>query len=118
MEKTAADFLDEAAKTFRDRNAVYGDNFKRVGAVMAALFPEGITLKTEDDHNRFHIFALCVIKMTRYTQNWNVGGHADSIHDNTVYSAMLEAIDAEIKGRSKKEPPEANILGGDGQRDI
>lgn len=99
--KSAADFLDEAAQTFRDRNAVYGDNFKRVGAVMAALFPDGITLKTEDDHNRFHIFALCVIKLTRYTQNWSKGGHPDSIHDNTVYSAMLEAIDAEIAGRAK-----------------
>lgn len=97
--RTAADYLDEGAKTYRERNAVYGDNFKKVGAVMAALFPEGVFIQSADDWNRLHIFLLGIVKQTRYVTNWDKGGHADSVHDNTVYSAMLEAIDQEIRER-------------------
>lgn len=101
--KTAADFLEDCAKTFRERNAVYGNNYLNVGNALAAMFPDGITLKTPEDHNRFHIFVLMVVKMTRYANNWNIGGHADSMHDNTVYSAMLESIDANAHAaRSEK----------------
>ncbi len=101
---SAADILAEAAETYRARNAVYGDNFMKVGKIMEALFPDGIVLSTADDHNRFHIFALAVIKMTRYVQNWNAGGHKDSIHDMTVYCAMLESIDSIIE-KSNVEMP-------------
>lgn len=96
---SGADILQEAAQTYRKRNAVYGDNFLKVGKIMAALFPDGITLRSEDDHNRFHIFMLAVVKQTRYVHSWAAGGHADSSHDLTVYSAMLEAIDEEIRNR-------------------
>jgi hypothetical protein len=99
--KTAAEFLREDAKIFEERNAVYGNNYLNVGGAMAAFFPDGVTLKTADDHNRFHIFMLGVVKLSRYCVNWDKGGHADSIHDNTVYSAMLESIDEEIRSRAK-----------------
>lgn len=95
--KDAAKILREAAQTFEDRNAVYGNNFLNVGKVMAGFFPDGLKVKSADDWNRLHIFLLQVIKMTRYVNNWQVGGHPDSIHDNTVYSAMLEMIDELIK---------------------
>lgn len=97
--KTAAEFLREGAQTFEDRNKVYGNNYLNVGGAMAALFPDGVSLKTADDFNRFHIFMLGIVKVSRYANNWNAGGHADSIHDNTVYSAMLESIDNEIRKR-------------------
>lgn len=99
--KPASEFLRDAAKTFDDRNKIYGNNYLNVGGAMAALFPDGVTLKTADDHNRFHIFMLGVVKLSRYCNNWDKGGHADSMHDNTVYSAMLESIDEEIKRRAK-----------------
>lgn len=92
MSRTAADILREAALTYEERNKVYGDNYLRVGVVMAGFFPEGVILKTVEDFNRFHIFMLGVVKQTRYTVNWK-DGHRDSTRDNTVYSAMLEAID-------------------------
>lgn len=97
--KTADQFLTEAAETFKARNAVYGNNYLNVGGAMASLFPKGVTLKTADDFNRFHIFMLGVVKLSRYCNNWEKGGHADSMHDNTVYSAMLESIDAEINNQ-------------------
>lgn len=89
----AHEILHKAAYLFQERNVIYGDNYKRVGEVMKGLFPNGITLTSVHDHNRFHILMLMVVKLSRYTMNWEKGGHQDSIRDNTVYSAMLEMID-------------------------
>jgi hypothetical protein len=89
----ADQILSEAAKTFAERNKVYGDNYLNVGRVFVALFPEGLTLKTVKDFNRFHLFMLSVVKLTRYCNNWDKGGHQDSIHDSTVYNAMVESVD-------------------------
>lgn len=97
--KKAFEILREAAETYEERNKVYGDNYIKVGGVMEALFPDGLTLKTADDWNRMHIFILGVVKQTRYVTSWNSGGHRDSCRDNTVYSAMLEEIDTEIENR-------------------
>lgn len=91
---TKADqILSEAAQTYRERNAVYGNNFERAGKALNALFPNGINLKTVDDQTRFQIFNLIIVKLSRYAVNW-YDGHKDSIHDALVYCAMLEAIDA------------------------
>lgn len=94
--KIAADYLSEAADTYRERRKVYGDNYLTVGRAMVAFFPDGIKLKTEDDHNRFHIFMLKIVKLTRYAVNWDRGGHADSLLDDAVYCSMLMEIDANI----------------------
>lgn len=104
--------MSESAATFKSRNAEYGDNWRMVGETMKALFPNGVTLRTADDHNRFHIFMLKIVKLSRYAINWEKGGHQDSIHDDGVYSAMLEMIDGEIsekraafaEGLKVKEP--------------
>jgi hypothetical protein len=88
--KTAADILAEMAETFRERNKVYGDNYKRVGAVMAAMFPEGVMLATEEDYNVWHLFELMVVKMTRFANSGLT--HEDSIHDAAVYAAMVESL--------------------------
>lgn len=93
IKRTAADILESAGNTFRERNKVYGDNFLRVGNMMAAMFPEGLILKTQQDWNRMHMLLLMVVKQSRYATNWDKGGHKDSIHDATVYGAMLEMID-------------------------
>lgn len=94
-ENRADNLLIKAAELFKERNAVYGDNFRMVGAVMAALFPNGLTVKTVDDWNRLHIFLLGVVKDTRYVINWKTG-HPDSVGDAIVYKAMLDMIDREI----------------------
>lgn len=96
------EILTEAGALFKARNAVYGDNWNMVGNVLQGMFPNGVTLKTAHDHNRFHILSLMAVKMTRYTVNWNKGGHQDSIRDNTVYSAMQEFIDALGSGEDGK----------------
>lgn len=102
MSKSPHQLLREGAETFEQRNKVYGDNYTRVGKALAALFPAGLVLRTPDDHNRFQIFNLIVVKLSRYCVNWDEG-HQDSIHDAMVYCAMLEAIDATIDEKQKAE---------------
>lgn len=90
MKKDASVILDDMSDTFRERNKVYGDNYKRVGDVMAALFPNGVVLRTPEDFNRWHLFELKIVKLTRFA----VSGltHKDSIHDDAVYAAMVESL--------------------------
>lgn len=88
--KDPAALLEEMAETFRERGEMYKNNYRQIGAVMAALYPDGITLKTIDEHNRFHLFLMMQIKMTRLV-NMNLH-HQDSCHDIGVYSAMLESL--------------------------
>lgn len=89
VEAKAHDILDDMAATFRERNAVYGDNYKMVGPMMKVLFPEGVPAELLHSH-QFHLFELKLVKLSRFA----ISGlsHIDSIHDDAVYSAMIEAI--------------------------
>ena len=87
--------LGSMAKTFREKNKIYGDNYKNVGTVMASLFPNGISLKTEEDFNTWHLFELIIVKLTRFANSKRT--HKDSIHDIGVYSAMIESLMPEEK---------------------
>ena len=94
--KTAADTLEDMAATFRERNAVYGDNYLRLGQSMHALFPQGLTVATPEDWTRLYFFMLTQVKLSRYATNFSKGGHADSAHDSAVYGALLETYDERI----------------------
>lgn len=96
---TAASILDEMAKTFRERNVVYGDNYKMVGKIMAVLFPNGAP--PELLHNeQFHLVELIIVKLSRYA----ISGlsHQDSIRDMGVYCAMCESILNQSQTKDKK----------------
>lgn len=86
--RTADEILTAMAATYRERNAVYGDNFRTVAPTIAALFPNGVPseLVTTD---RWHLFELIIVKLSRFAQS-NLT-HTDSIHDAGVYAAMIEA---------------------------
>jgi len=90
MENDAADILAEMADTFRERNKIYGDNYKTVGNVMLALFPDGMSHKTDHDYNIWHLMELAVVKLTRLANSKMT--HKDSVHDAAVYLAMLESM--------------------------
>lgn len=87
--------LQEAAAVFAERNAIYKDNYKKVGAVMRALFPDGVPpdVSTSDT---FHLFELIMVKLTRFVNSGMT--HADSITDVTNYAAMIAA---DLKGKQK-----------------
>jgi len=95
MNKNPAKILEEMANTFRERNKVYGDNWKVVGEVMTSLFPNGVVLKTEEDYNIWHLFELLVVKITRFANSELK--HQDSIHDTAVYAAMIEGMITKLK---------------------
>jgi hypothetical protein len=76
--------------TFNERKARYGLNYLMIGKVMAALFPDGYTLKTEDDWNKMHLYLMMMVKATRLA-NTNLT-HEDSCHDSAVYASMLNGL--------------------------
>lgn len=81
--------LEQAAATFAERNAVYQDNYKAVGPIMAALFPDGAPPELlHSDH--FHLLELIVVKLTRFARTGST--HKDSMRDIAVYAAMIESI--------------------------
>lgn len=90
--KKVPEILEEAAATYRQRNSLYGDNYKKFGQIMSILYPQWLMLSKEEDFNRLGIFVQCLSKLTRYAENLENGGHKDSAHDLCVYAAMLEEL--------------------------
>lgn len=91
--RSVPEALEEAAGIYRQRNAIYGDNYKNIGAIMRAMFPGPVTLKTEHDFRRYGVFFRMMDKMTRYAENFESGGHKDSMDDIAVYAMILQELD-------------------------
>jgi hypothetical protein len=87
-----ADALKRVASILLSRDADYKGSDEMLAAVMSDLFPNGVTLATPEEHHRFHIFMLMIVKVTRYARNWE-GGHEDSLCDLAAYAGMLIALD-------------------------
>lgn len=98
-ETTAADVLSAMADTFRERNKVYGSNYLMVSKLVKVMFPDGVPPGlVETDH--WHLFELKLVKLSRFA----ISGltHIDSIHDDAVYAAMIEAI---LSNNATKDAP-------------
>lgn len=93
------DRLRKAAGIYDERNALYGDNYKRFGKIMTQIFPDGLVIKTADDWNRVGIWVQKMAKVTRYAAQFTKGGHEDSLDDDAVYTMMLQELDEEIRSR-------------------
>ncbi len=93
-QKKPDEILESMAETFRERGKIYGDNYLRIGNVLLQLFPEGITLSTPAEHNRYHLFMMIIVKLTRLAAADLQ--HIDSAHDLSVYGAMLESVLREL----------------------
>lgn len=89
-----ADELVSKAKLFAQRAALYGNNYVRFGPIMAQLMAtQKLDPASEKDMARFGVFVQVVSKITRYAENFNRGGHDDSLDDIAVYAMMLKALD-------------------------
>lgn len=104
------EYLINAARMYADKSKVYGNNYLQFGKIMSAMFPNGLTVRTEDEWNRLHLLIMGMVKKTRYANNFNKGGHEDSIIDDIVYLAMLHQVDDIAMHREAAE-----IFGGDGE---
>jgi hypothetical protein len=93
MTKSVPQALNDLGALYEERNALYKDNYKNFGKTLVGLLPDGITLKTEEEFNRFAIFMQMVHKQSRYAHSILSGGHPDSLDDISVYSQMLREYD-------------------------
>jgi hypothetical protein len=89
------DRLVVLGRLYKQRNALYGDNYKHFGHVMVGMFPQGVTLETEEEFNRFTLLINIVHKATRYARGLKAGGHIDSLDDIAVYAQMAQEFDDE-----------------------
>jgi len=98
-----SEIIDSAKKTHEERGKQYGEmGWLNHAAVLKAMFPEGLTLKTEEEFGRFALFNLQLTKIIRYSKSIDRGGHQDSTHDLGVYSFLLEQYDAIMKQKLSK----------------
>lgn len=91
------DRLKLLGELFLKRNKTYGAAYKFFGKTLLGMFPDGLSLKTEEDFNRFALFVLLTGKLTRYARVFSEGGHPDSLDDTSVYAQMLSEYDEEVK---------------------
>ena len=99
----AGDILERLSELFRKKNKGYGATYLTQGQIMTALFPDGVILKTVEDFNRFYVVDEMVMKFQRYCRKFVEGGHLDSIHDTSIYGAMLAELDENILIRKEKK---------------
>ena len=85
--------LSRIAEIYKERNALYGDNYKHFGRTLIGMFPQGLALNTEEEFNRFALFLNILHKLTRYARSINSAGHGDSLDDMAVYAMMLRETD-------------------------
>lgn len=90
LEPTVPALLDAAKETFHERREQHGRADVTFGAVMAALFPNGVTLMDENDQRAFQMLGHVVGKLTRFVNSGMK--HKDSIHDTITYAALLESM--------------------------
>lgn len=91
--------LDRAKRIFLERNAQYRDNYRQMGPLLLALFPNGKipAITNEADAGRINLMIDCLGKLQRYAYAFEEGGHADSADDLIVYAAMLREQTKEPK---------------------
>ena len=94
MGQSAPDNLERGAATYRQRNPLYGNNYKQIGTVLKVLFRNGVPTMDEAGWNRYAAWMALLQKTIRYAISLerDGSGHADSAHDAMVYAAMLEEL--------------------------
>lgn len=106
--KNAGVLLGELSALFEERNKNYKDNYKRFGNILIQMFPDGLTLKTAEEFNRFALFMQIIHKNTRYAHAMLEGGHADSLDDTAVYSMLLQEFDNDKRCERAEAAVKAN----------
>lgn len=90
---TPADRLREGAEKFDEVGRKYGHGYIRFGSIMKALFPEGLTIETQEDWIRVGLFQMIVHKVVRQADDLHSEDpDPDHARDLKVYAAMLESI--------------------------
>lgn len=91
--RTVRQRLTDLAAVHAARGKVYKRDYHHLGESLAAMFPDGLALKSAEEFNRFALFVHLHGKVMRYAQSMLVGGHADSLDDAAVYAQMMRECD-------------------------
>jgi hypothetical protein len=92
---TPAQRLGELAKIRMEKQKEYGDNYKDMGHILMALFPQGFVVQNAEEANRLSLIVMLATKLSRYCMNFKSGGHADSLDDMAVYAMLQRDCDEE-----------------------
>src|SRR4249920_3507434 len=87
--RTPAEMLAALGELNTARGKTYGP-YSTIGKVMAAYFPNGITLNTPEEHVRFSLFLFMANKLVRLSTHLPDGVHKDSLDDIAVYAQILQ----------------------------
>lgn len=86
--------LRQAAGIYEQRNKLYGDNYKKFGDWALPLLKQ-VKLETPHDANRLCLLVSMMNKLGRYVEQFNSGGHDDSLDDLAIYTLMMKEVDHE-----------------------
>lgn len=104
--------LETSADLFKTKNAEHGDAYLKIGYVLESMFPNGLTLKTHHDFNKFTTLVQMLYKITRMCNT--CFGEKETIHDSvfdsprdlSVYGAIFGEIQIhEFKDKIKSDNP-------------
>jgi hypothetical protein len=99
------DEIAKLAELHRAKQNEYGETEVYAGEVLAGLFPSGLNISTRIGFARLALFLHCVNKILRYANNFEAGGHSDSLLDLALYAMMLREIDARPPDRLRDDKP-------------
>lgn len=87
--------LEELAEIQSQRAEVYG-NYKIIGRVMDALYPDGFLVKGPDEWNRIILFLMIQNKLARISNGIPTSSHRDSLDDISIYAQMLANFEDDL----------------------
>jgi|SRR6516162_9307468 len=96
-----SEMLCNLGNLYEVRNKAYGDSYKEAGAVLAALFPNGLGIQTAEDFNRFCLLVHIITKLSRYCNNFINPTSSDHMKDIAVYATMQLELDAALDGETR-----------------
>lgn len=95
-ESPIRELLQQIEETYYHRNLLYQDNYKKVSAILAIMFPDGVPAELLGSES-WHLFEMTIAKLSRFaTSSFS---HVDSIHDAAVYAVLIQK---EIKQKEKE----------------
>lgn len=104
--------FDQIRDIYQDRRQQYGDSYLMFGGVMSALFPEGVTISSDQDFAKLGILVQIIGKITRYTNHFPSGSHSDSLQDIAVYALLLDEVGMMESGEVKIEESLEKLVTG------
>ena len=94
-ERTVGEKLAALGKIYDQRGKVYGKDYHHTGKALAAMFPDGLTLKTPEQFRKHMILCFMLAKLMRHANSIMVTGegHLDSLDDLSVYAQMARELE-------------------------